>query len=278
MSRPTRVELATRTIFNLLGPMSNPAGAKRQLVGVFAARMGGADGRGAGPARRRARLGGARLGGMDELTTAGHEHGRRIQGRRGAQFEVAPEDAGLPRAPLDALKGGEPAHNAALMRGVLAGEKGPLRDIMLLNSAAGFIVAGRAANLYDGAALAAEIIDGGKAAAGAAAARCGDQSVSDVLTEICDRKRQHVKERKQAMPEATLRQRLSKAPAPRGFADALAAQAAAGRYGLIAEIKKASPSKGLIRADFDPPALALAYQARRRDLPVGADRRALFPG
>jgi indole-3-glycerol phosphate synthase len=85
--------------------------------------------------------------------------------------------------------------------------------------------------------------------------------VSDVLTEICDRKRQHVKERKQATPEATLLKRLEDAPAPRGFADALAAKVAAGGYGLIAEIKKASPSKGLIRSDFDPPALALAYQA-----------------
>jgi indole-3-glycerol phosphate synthase len=84
--------------------------------------------------------------------------------------------------------------------------------------------------------------------------------VTDVLTEICDRKRRHVQERKAAMPEARLLKRLDEAPTPRGFADALAAKVAAGRYGLIAEIKKASPSKGLIRADFDPPALAAAYQ------------------
>jgi len=85
--------------------------------------------------------------------------------------------------------------------------------------------------------------------------------VSDVLTEICDRKRQHVKERKRAMPEATLLKRLDNAPPPRGFANALAGKLAAGQYGLIAEIKKASPSKGLIRADFDPPVLARAYRA-----------------
>jgi indole-3-glycerol phosphate synthase len=85
--------------------------------------------------------------------------------------------------------------------------------------------------------------------------------VSDVLTEICDRKRQHVKERKRLMPEATLLKRLDNAPPPRRFANALAGRVAAGGYGLIAEIKKASPSKGLIRADFDPPALAAAYQA-----------------
>jgi indole-3-glycerol phosphate synthase len=85
--------------------------------------------------------------------------------------------------------------------------------------------------------------------------------VSDVLAEICERKRQHVEERKRLMPEATLLKRLDNAPAPRGFADALARRAGDGNYGLIAEIKKASPSKGLIRADFDPPSLARAYEA-----------------
>jgi len=85
--------------------------------------------------------------------------------------------------------------------------------------------------------------------------------MSDVLTEICDRKRAHVAARKRETPEAALLKRLDNAPPPRGFADALADRVATGGYGLIAEIKKASPSKGLIRADFDPPALARAYQA-----------------
>jgi indole-3-glycerol phosphate synthase len=85
--------------------------------------------------------------------------------------------------------------------------------------------------------------------------------MSDVLAEICERKRQHVKERKRLMPEATLLKRLDNPPELRAFADALAARAETGSYGLIAEIKKASPSKGLIRADFDPPALARAYES-----------------
>ncbi len=84
--------------------------------------------------------------------------------------------------------------------------------------------------------------------------------MADVLAEICDRKRRHVKERQRLMPEATLRRRLDNAPPPRGFADAIARCLGDG-YGLIAEIKKASPSKGLIREDFDPPALAQAYEA-----------------
>jgi anthranilate phosphoribosyltransferase len=160
---PTRVELATRTIFNLLGPLSNPAGAKRQLVGVFAPEWV------VPMAEVLGRLGAEHVwvvhgSGMDELTTAGTSTVAEFKDGAVRSFEVAPEDAGLPRAPLDALKGGEPAHNAALMRGVLAGEKGPLRDITLFNSAAGFIVADRAANLYEGIAIAAEIIDSGKAA------------------------------------------------------------------------------------------------------------------
>ncbi|HVH80797.1 MAG TPA: indole-3-glycerol phosphate synthase TrpC, partial [Stellaceae bacterium] len=82
----------------------------------------------------------------------------------------------------------------------------------------------------------------------------------NVLTEICNRKREHVEARKRAMPLPTLLKRIDNAPPPRGFADALARRIGDENYGLIAEIKKASPSKGLIRADFDPPALARAYQ------------------
>jgi molybdenum cofactor biosynthesis protein MoaC len=84
---------------------------------------------------------------------------------------------------------------------------------------------------------------------------------ANVLTEICDRKREHVEARKRAMPVPTLLERIDNAPPPRGFADALARKIGDENYGLIAEIKKASPSKGLIRADFDPPALARAYEA-----------------
>ncbi len=160
---PTRVELATRTIFNLLGPLSNPANAQRQLVGVFAPEW---------VAPMAAVLG--RLGaehawvvhgaGMDELTTAGVSTVAEFKDGAVTTFEVVPEDAGLARARPDDLKGGEPAHNAALMRGLLAGERGPLRDIVLLNSAAALIVAGKAGNLRDGVGLAADSLDRGAAA------------------------------------------------------------------------------------------------------------------
>jgi anthranilate phosphoribosyltransferase len=160
---PTRVELATRTIFNLLGPLSNPAGAKRQLVGVFAPEWV------VPMAEVLGRLGAEHVwvvhgSGMDELTTAGTTTVAEFKNGAVRAFEVVPEDAGLPQVSIDALRGGEPAHNAALMRGVLAGEKSPLRDITLLNSAAGFIVAGRAGDLREGATIAAEALDNGKAA------------------------------------------------------------------------------------------------------------------
>ena len=160
---PTRVELGTRTIFNILGPLSNPAGAKRLLVGVFAAQWV------VPMAEVLGRLGAEHAwvvhgSGLDEITTAGTTTVAEYRDGKVRSFEVTPEDAGIERATLGDLKGGDPAHNAALMRGVLAGEKGPLRDIVLLNAAAALIIAGRAADLREGAALAADTIDSGKAA------------------------------------------------------------------------------------------------------------------
>ena len=160
---PTRVELGTRTIFNILGPLSNPAGAKRLLLGVFAAQWV------VPMAEVMGRLGAEHVwvvhgSGLDEITTAGATTIAEFKDGKVRSFEVTPEDAGIERATLDDLKGGDPAHNAALMRGVLAGEKGKLRDIVLLNAGAALIVAGRATDLREGAALAADTIDSGKAA------------------------------------------------------------------------------------------------------------------
>src|SRR5580704_10371008 len=159
---PTRVELATRTIFNLLGPLSNPANARRQLVGVFAPEWV------VPMAEVLGRLGAEHVwvvhgSGMDELTTAGVTTVAEFHRGTVRSFEVVPEDAGLKRAPLDALRGGEPAHNAALMRALLEGKRGPLRDIVLLNSAAALLVAGRARQMRAGVDLAAQSLDSGAA-------------------------------------------------------------------------------------------------------------------
>ncbi len=159
---PTRVELGTRTIFNLLGPLSNPAGTRRQLVGVFAPEW-------VRPmAEVLGRLGAERAwvvhgAGIDEMTTAGTTKVAEWRDGRVTEFEVAPEDAGLRPARLDDLKGGEPAHNAALLRDLLAGAQGPLRDIVLLNSAAALVIAGQAEELRHGVDLAATAIDSGAA-------------------------------------------------------------------------------------------------------------------
>ena len=159
---PTRAELGTRTIFNLLGPISNPAGAKRQLVGVFA------------PAWVRpiaevlGKLGSERAwvvhgDGLDELTTTGVSFVAELKDGKVEAFEVTPEDAGLKRTSLAALKGGEPAENAAKLHALLEGEEGALRDIVLLNAAAALIIAGKAPDLRAGVALAAKAIQSGAA-------------------------------------------------------------------------------------------------------------------
>ena len=164
-----RVEVGTRTIFNLLGPLSNPAGVKRQLVGVFARKWI------APLAETLGRLGSTRAwvvhgsDGLDEITTTGPTHVAEFDGGKVREFDIAPEDAGLPRAKPADLKGGTPQENAEAMRGLLAGGKGPLRDVVLMNAAALLVVAGAAPDLKAGVAKAAAAIDGGAAKAALAA-------------------------------------------------------------------------------------------------------------
>jgi anthranilate phosphoribosyltransferase len=159
---PTRVELGTRTIFNLLGPISNPAGVKRQLVGVFARDW-------VTPiAEVLGKLGSERAwvvhgDGFDEITTTGTTDVAELRDGKVTTFQVTPEQAGLPRATRDDLKGADPASNAARMVVMLDGRPGPLRDIVLLNAGAALIVAGRARDLRDGVAQAAKAVDSGAA-------------------------------------------------------------------------------------------------------------------
>jgi anthranilate phosphoribosyltransferase len=161
----TRVELGTRTIFNLLGPLSNPAGARRQLIGVFARQwiepMAAVLGR----------LGSERVwvvhgsDGLDEITTTGPTDVAELRAGQVKTFTVTPEDVGLPRAEPDSLKGGDAEYNAAQLSELLDGVKGPYRDIVLLNSAAALVVAGNAPDLKTGMTLAARSIDEGRAKA-----------------------------------------------------------------------------------------------------------------
>lgn len=160
---PTRVELGTRTIFNILGPLSNPAGVKRQMIGVFAHHW----------VERLAKvlkaLGSEKIwvahgsDGLDELTTTGTSHVSELKDGVIKTFTISPEDAGLPRASAADLKGGDPDYNAAALRALLDGERNAYRDIVLLNGAASLMVADKVETLKDGATMAADAIDSGAA-------------------------------------------------------------------------------------------------------------------
>ena len=160
---PTRQQLATRTLFNVLGPLTNPAGVKRQLTGAFAPWL----------IRPMAEVLAA-LGsdaawlvhggdGTDELSIAGPSHVAALKDGEIEEFEIAPEEAGLPRHPFEAILGGTPEENGRAFSALLSGEGGAYRDAVLLNSAAALLIAGKVDSLRDGAELAAQSIDSGRA-------------------------------------------------------------------------------------------------------------------
>ena len=160
---PARVQMGTRTIFNLLGPLSNPAGVKRQFTGVFARAW-------VEPLAQVLKNLGCEAAwvvhgadGLDEMTTTGASHVAQLKKGEITTFEVTPDDAGLATAKPQDLKGNDPAHNAEALLGVLDGARGPYRDIVLYNAAGALIVAAKAQDLKEGAAMAAHAIDGGKA-------------------------------------------------------------------------------------------------------------------
>jgi anthranilate phosphoribosyltransferase len=161
---PIRAELGFRTLFNLLGPLTNPAGASRQVVGVY-------DSRWVEPlARVLGALGAERAWvvhgqGLDELTTTGPSSVAEWREGQVRLFTVTPEAVGLPLARLEDLRGGAPEANAEALRALLDGAKGPYRDIVLLNAAAAFLVADKVETLAEGVALGARVIDEGRARA-----------------------------------------------------------------------------------------------------------------
>jgi anthranilate phosphoribosyltransferase len=166
---PVRRALGVRTVFNVLGPMLNPAGARRQVMGVYSSRLVPVvaealallgtehamvvhgDGGGAhGPS------------GQDELAISGPSEIAEVREGRVSQYTVTPEQFGLQRAPVSALQGGDAAANAAILTAIFAGERGPRRDVVLLNAAAVLVTAGLAVEIAAGLALAAQAIDDGK--------------------------------------------------------------------------------------------------------------------
>ncbi len=159
-----RVELGTRTIFNLLGPLASPARVRRQLTGTFALQW-------LRPMAEALQALGTECAwivhgqGLDELTVAGDNRVAALEQGKIREFIIRPDDAGLPVSPVASIRGGDPKHNAAALLRLLQGEAGPYRDTVLLNAAAGLIVAGAIDNLTAGVALAARTIDDGAALA-----------------------------------------------------------------------------------------------------------------
>jgi anthranilate phosphoribosyltransferase len=160
---PTRVELGTRTIFNLLGPLSNPAGVRKQMIGVFSKQW-------TEPlAQVLKNLGSERAwvvhgsDGLDEITTTGPTTVSALENGAVRSFEISPEDVGLKRVKPEALRGGDATANAKALEDVLEGKKTPLRDVALLNAAAALVVAGKAKDIKAGFGLAEQSVDSGEA-------------------------------------------------------------------------------------------------------------------
>jgi anthranilate phosphoribosyltransferase len=162
---PTRVELGTRTIFNLLGPLSNPAGVKRQMVGTFSRHW-------VEPmAQVLKNLGSESVwvaygsDGLDEITICGPTHIAALENGKVRTFDIKPEDIGIRAMPIEAVRGGDAETNAATLRSVLKGDRSAFRDVSVLNAAAALVVAGKAKDLAEGAKVAAHSLDSGAAAA-----------------------------------------------------------------------------------------------------------------
>jgi anthranilate phosphoribosyltransferase len=160
---PARVELGTRTIFNLLGPLANPAGVTRQLVGVFAPEW-------VQPIAEVLRSLGSEsawvvhgAGGVDEISGSGPTEVAELRDGAVSTFRVEPASLGIALSPIEAIKGGDAVHNAAALRAVLSGQTGPFRDVVLMNAGAALTLAGAAADLAAGVTLAAQVIDDGRA-------------------------------------------------------------------------------------------------------------------
>jgi anthranilate phosphoribosyltransferase len=160
---PARKQIGARTVFNLLGPLTNPAGAQSQVLGVFSEDVIDL------VAATLAELGVERgfvvhgAGGLDEISLSGETMVAEVRGGIVKRFTVTPEEFGVARAPLESIRGGTPAQNAALIRRILEGEAGPARDIVVVNAAAALVAAGIADNFREAAGLASFVISSGKA-------------------------------------------------------------------------------------------------------------------
>lgn len=160
---PVRRDIGVRTIFNVLGPLTNPASAQVQVVGVFRPDLTETLAQVLGELGSREAFVVHGAGGLDELSLAGPTSVAHLKDGRVSSFQIRPEEVGLSAAPLEAVRGGDVEENARIVREVLEGRPGPARDIVALNAAAAFVVAGLVPDLAMGVRLAQEVIDSGRA-------------------------------------------------------------------------------------------------------------------
>ena len=256
---PVRKELAVRTIFNFLGPLTNPAGATRQVIGVsdaaFLDTIAGA----------LAKLGAVKAlvvssaDGLDEMSTSGTTRVVEVDGPELRSYEVSPEDVGLARARPEELAGGTPDVNAATTRRIFEGERGPQRDLAVLNAGAAIYVAGKADTLEEGVRAAEAAVDDGRAAAEPRAAGRDDPGAGarvSVLERIVEDTRGEVGRRRESVPLSRLEAAAAERPEQRPFEEALLRSG----ISLIAEHKRRSPSAGTIRDGSTVEDIVLAYE------------------
>ncbi len=277
---PVRREMGVRTIFNILGPLTNPVGATNILMGVFHPDLVGIQ------ARVLRELGAERAlvvwgrDNMDEISLGAGTLVGELRDGKVREYEIHPEDFGIAMSASRNLKVADPEESIAMLRGVLDNQPGPANDIVALNAGAALYVAGVADSIADGLARAPGHRRRQRPRAHGAVRRrqprAGrltlprpsdpsyrfqeSRTMSDILNTILARKTQEVAERSARMPLAELKARVADASPVRGFANALQAAIANGDPAVIAEVKKASPSKGVIRADFRPAEIAVSYE------------------
>lgn len=277
-----RRELGIRTLFNLLGPLSNPAGAKNQLIGVF-------DKSWVVPmANALLKLGSHHVlvvhadDGLDEISIAAPTFLAELKNEKINTYTIAPDDFGIERSGLSGLAVDDVESSLSLMKSVLNNEPGPALDIVLLNAGAAIYAANVTDSLAAGIEKANAVIESG--AAGDKLDQLIELSHSfdpsatysatikkevtltnstnppDVLKKIIDTKIEEIKKRKRRMSIADLQEQIQELSSPRGFYRALKNNIERGDPAVIAEIKKASPSKGVLREDFNPLEIARSYE------------------
>ena len=261
-----RREIGVRTVFNILGPLTNPAGAKAQVLGVPT------DAVGEKMVRVLQRLGSERVlvvhaeDGLDEISLNGSSNIWELKDGEIKHYTVSAGDLGLDTASLESLAGGSVEKNAEIMTSVLSGEKGSPRDVVAANAAGGIVAGGKAGDLREGVRVAQESIDSGNAMKrleeaersrpGVGVAETGDMAkTGTILDKIVAVKREDLARAKAEMPRAEVEARALGQAAAKSLNRVLQGEGVS----LIAEVKKASPSRGLLAPDFDPVALARNY-------------------